>query len=247
MAFIQYAMQILFSLLMVSFLFIMLPRASASAGQDQRGARHAPGITDPPAAEGGRGAGLHRVQGRDFRLPGRGGTRHPRHLLQREAGGGHRDHRRHGLGQIDAGEPHPALLRRGIGEHPGGRRGHPGNGAGEAARQAGFVPQKAVLFNDTIANNIRYGTGGRHRPGGGASRGDRAGAGVHPGHAGRVPIGHCPGRHERVRRAEAAARHCPRPGEEARDLHIRRHFSALDFKTDARLRAALRRRPRRPR
>ncbi len=32
MAFIQYAMQILFSLLMVSFLFIMLPRASASVG-----------------------------------------------------------------------------------------------------------------------------------------------------------------------------------------------------------------------
>ena len=33
MAFIQYAMQILFSLLMVSFMFIMLPRASASAGR----------------------------------------------------------------------------------------------------------------------------------------------------------------------------------------------------------------------
>ena len=33
MAFLQYAMQILFSLLMVSFLFIMLPRAAASAGR----------------------------------------------------------------------------------------------------------------------------------------------------------------------------------------------------------------------
>ena len=33
MAFLQYAMQIMFSVLMVSFLFIMLPRASASAGR----------------------------------------------------------------------------------------------------------------------------------------------------------------------------------------------------------------------
>ncbi len=37
-AFLQYAMQILFSLLMVSMMFIMVPRASASADAHQRGA-----------------------------------------------------------------------------------------------------------------------------------------------------------------------------------------------------------------
>ena len=49
MAFLQYGMQILFSLLMVSFLFIMLPRASASAGRINEVLALNPGIKDPEA------------------------------------------------------------------------------------------------------------------------------------------------------------------------------------------------------
>ncbi len=57
MAFLQYAMQILFSLLMVSFLFIMLPRASASAGRINEVLSMVPGITRRRTRpQGGRGA-----------------------------------------------------------------------------------------------------------------------------------------------------------------------------------------------
>ena len=48
MAFLQYAMQILFSLLMVSFLFVMMPRASASAGSAAPPARCKYCSTRPP-------------------------------------------------------------------------------------------------------------------------------------------------------------------------------------------------------
>ena len=49
MAFLQYAMQILFSLLMASFMFIMLPRAQASAQRINEVLDTVPEITDPAA------------------------------------------------------------------------------------------------------------------------------------------------------------------------------------------------------
>lgn len=49
-AFLQYAMQILFSLLMLSMMFIMLPRASASADRINKVLDMAPEIVDPPQA-----------------------------------------------------------------------------------------------------------------------------------------------------------------------------------------------------
>jgi ATP-binding cassette subfamily B protein len=49
MAFLQYAMQILFSLLMASFMFIMLPRAQASAIRINEVLDTVPEITDPKA------------------------------------------------------------------------------------------------------------------------------------------------------------------------------------------------------
>ncbi len=80
-----------------------------------------PGIKDAETTRtGGRGARVHRVPQRHLRLPRSGGAGHHGHLLQREARGGHRHHRRHGLGQVDPREPHPALLRRGLRQHPRG-------------------------------------------------------------------------------------------------------------------------------
>ena len=104
----------------------------------------------------------------------------------------------------------------------------------------GFVPQKAVLFNDTIANNIRYGREDATdeevthaaktaqalefidaKPEGFGSVIAQAGANVSGGQKQRLSI------------ARALVR---KP-----EIYIFDDtFSALDFKTDARLRAALR-------
>lgn len=53
MAFIQYAMQIMFSLLMVSMMFVLIPRASASAVRINEVLDMQPEITDPEVKESG--------------------------------------------------------------------------------------------------------------------------------------------------------------------------------------------------
>ena len=158
MAFIQYAMQILFSLLMVSFLFIMLPRASASAGRINEVLALNPSIKDPARPlRNGQEHGHIEFRNVTFAYPGAeepavrdisfdakpgevtaiiGGTGSGKstlvNLIPRfydVASGGIL------VDGIDIRELEQETLR----------------------SRLGFVPQKAVLFNDTIANNIRYG------------------------------------------------------------------------------------------
>ncbi len=158
MAFIQYAAQILFSLLMVSFLFIMLPRASASSTRINEVLALSPGIRD---AQGARTAekehGHIEFRNVTFAYPGAeepalrdvsfnarpgevtaiiGGTGSGKSTLVNlvprfydVASGSIR------VDDVDIREMPQEGLR----------------------GKLGFVPQKAVLFNDTIANNIRYG------------------------------------------------------------------------------------------
>jgi ATP-binding cassette, subfamily B, multidrug efflux pump len=158
MAFIQYAMQILFSLLMVSFMFIMYPRAAASAGRINEVFALPPGITDAPrtrTAEGERG--YVEFRGVTFAYPGAeepairdisfsakpgevtaviGGTGSGKSTLVNlvprfyDAASGSIL-----VDGVDIREMEQEHLR----------------------KKLGFVPQKAVLFNDTIASNIRYG------------------------------------------------------------------------------------------
>lgn len=157
MAFIQYAMMILFSLVMLSMMFVMLPRAAASAARIQEVLEVSGSIhdTEQPLEPGQGGA----VQFRDvtFRYPGAeepvlrgisfeanpgevtaiiGGTGAGKstliHLIPRfydvEDG-------QVLVGGVDVRQMTQESLRAKI----------------------GFVPQKAVLFSGTIADNIRYG------------------------------------------------------------------------------------------
>ena len=160
MASLQYAIQILFAVFMVTAMFVMLPRAAASAerinevldvvARRQRSRRS----RGRPA----RPRGHVEFQDVTFQYPGRRGAGAVRRVVHGTAGRSDGDHRRHRLGQVDAGRPDPALLRR-------QRRAACSSTAWTCATCAqedlrariGFVPQKAVLFSGTIASNIRFG------------------------------------------------------------------------------------------
>jgi ATP-binding cassette subfamily B protein len=242
MAFIQYAGQILFSLLMVSFLFIMLPRASASAARINEVLALVPGIRDarePRTAEEEHGhiefrnvtfayPGAEEPALRDVSFSAKagevtaiiGGTGSGKstlvNLIPRfydVTSGSIR------VDDVDIREMPQERLR----------------------AKLGFVPQKAILFNDSIANNIGYGRDGATdkevahaaeiaqalqfilaMPDGFQSTIAQGGINLSGGQKQRIAI------------ARALVR---KP-----EIYIFDDtFSALDFKTDANLRAALRR------
>jgi ATP-binding cassette subfamily B protein len=239
----QYAMQILFAVFMVTAMFVMLPRASASAARIREVLDLEPEIADPTA-------GLRRTP---------------------VAGGGHVEFR-HVTFQYPGAEE-PALTGVSFTAHPGEITaivGGTGSGKSTLAgliprfydaidgqvlldgidvremaqadlrARIGFVPQTAVLFSGTVAANIRYG------------RDDASDDEVR--HAATVaqaidfieamperfasPISQgginlSGGQKQRLSIARAIVR---RP-----DVYVfDDSFSALDFTTDARLRAALR-------
>lgn len=169
MAFIQYAMQIMFSLIMVSMMFVLIPRASASAVRINEVLDMQPEIKDPGAAE-----------------------------LQNTASATHEDGRDALRGFVEfenvsfsyPGAEQPALSGISFSARPGEVTaiiGGTGSGKStllsmiprfydviegavrvdgvdvrdmtqeELRSKIGYIPQKAVLFTGTINDNIRYG------------------------------------------------------------------------------------------
>jgi ATP-binding cassette subfamily B protein len=245
----QYAFQILFSVFMVTAMFVMLPRASASAARISEVLDLEPEIADPVAGTnvdanlqarlpGGRG----HVEFRNvsFQYPGAeepaltgvSFTAHPGELTAIVGGTGSGKSTLAGLIPrfYDANEGQVLLDGVDIRTMP------------QAALRAriGFVPQTAVLFTGTVAANIRYGHEDasdeevRHAttvaqaldfveamPDQFASPVSQGGINLSGGQKQRLSI------------ARAIVR---RP-----DVYVfDDSFSALDFTTDARLRAALR-------
>ena len=158
MAFLQYAMQILFSVLMVSFLFIMLPRASASALRIHEVLEIAPEIRDTarprqPADERGH------IEFRNVTFSYPGAEEPALRGISFRAGPGEVTAI---IGGTGAGKSTLVNLIPRFYDVDSGSILVDGMDIREMAQESlrsrlGFVPQKAVLFNDTIANNIRYG------------------------------------------------------------------------------------------
>jgi ATP-binding cassette subfamily B protein len=238
----QYAMQILFAVFMVTAMFVMLPRASASAARISEVLDIEPEIADlaagrpRPVAAGGhlefRNVTFQYPGAEEPALTGVSFTAHPGEVTAIVGGTG-------------SGKSTLAGLIPRFYDAVGGQVLLDGVDLREVAQsdlraRIGFVPQTAVLFSGTVAANIRYG------------REDASDDEVR--HAADVaqavdfieampqqfasPISQgginlSGGQKQRLSIARAIVR---RP-----DVYVfDDSFSALDFTTDARLRAALR-------
>lgn len=243
MAFIQYAMQIMFSLLMFSMMFVMVPRAAVSAGRINEVLEKHPLVSDEAACgerEASRpAAGMLEFDNVSFSYPG----------AERPALSGISF-------RANPGEVTAVIGGTGSGKttliHMIPRFFDAASGAvridGKDAREwpqeelrsnIALVPQKSVLFTGSVADNIRYGKEDATEeeirkaaetaqaldfitamPEGFDSRIDQGGANLSGGQKQRLSI------------ARALVR---RP-----KLYLfDDSFSALDYKTDAKLRAAL--------
>ncbi len=242
MAFMQYAIQIMFSIIMVTILFIMIPRAQASAVRINEVLETAPEIFDPeqpqvPPAKQATvefrdvtfsypGAEEHEAALRDISFslrPGEftaiiGGTGSGKstliNLIAR-------------FYDVDSG----SVLVDGVDVRQMTQQ--------ELRSKIGFVPQTPVIFSGTIAENIRYGKAEASeeevRRAAEVAQAQEFISTMEDGFNAQIAQGGTNlsgGQKQRLSIARALVR---RP-----EIYILDDsFSALDFKTDARLRAAL--------
>jgi ATP-binding cassette, subfamily B, multidrug efflux pump len=241
MAFIQYAMQIMFSLMMVSMMFVMVPRASASAVRINEVLEMAPTVVDDQTPTRKLlTPGLIEFQNVTFSYPGAEQpalsnvtfTANPGEVTAIIGGTG--------SGKSTLLSLIPRFYDADAGSvRIGGMevRGLPQ----ELLRsQIGYVPQKAVLFSGTIGDNIRFGkedaTDEEIRHAAAIAQATEFIDGMPEGFDAVISQGGTNlsgGQKQRLSIARAVVR-------QPFIYLFDDSFSALDFKTDAKLRAALR-------
>lgn len=240
MAFIQYAMQIMFSIIMVTMIFIMIPRASASAERINEVLNMTPVINDPEqSAEVDGRRGFLEFDQVTFSYPGAEQPAIKNITFSAKPG-----EITAIIGGTGAGKSTMINMIPRFYDVESGAIRIDGIDVREMSQselrsKVGFVPQKAVLFTGTVADNIRYGLD------------DASDEQVQ--HAARIaqaedfiskmsegyqsPISQggtnvSGGQKQRLSIARALVR-------DAEIYIFDDSFSALDFKTDAKLRAAL--------
>lgn len=240
MAFIQYAMQIMFSLLMVSIIFVMLPRAAASAARINEVLTMKPELADPTVSKpAGKLHGTLEFDNVSFKYPGAeeyalkdiSFTAQPGEITAIIGGTGS------GKSTL------LAMIPRFYDVTEGSVRVN-GMDVRDVAQKElrskiGYVPQKAVLFTGTIADNIRYGkedaTEEEIRHAAEVAQAAEFISGMEDGYESMISQGGSNvsgGQKQRLSIARALVR---RP-----EIYVfDDSFSALDYKTDAKLRAAL--------
>ncbi len=157
-AFLQYAMQILFGLLMVSMMFIMLPRAAASADRINEVLEMEPEIKDAAQVkQAGAQQGYVEFQDVTFSYPGAEEPALSNIYFSAKPGEVTAI-----IGGTGAGKSTLVSLIPRFYDIDSGRILVDGVDIHEMAQEhlrakIGFVPQKAVLFSGTVAENIRFG------------------------------------------------------------------------------------------
>ncbi|HEX6555136.1 MAG TPA: ABC transporter ATP-binding protein [Ktedonobacteraceae bacterium] len=240
-AFLQYSMQILFSLLMVSMLFIFLPRAAAAATRINEVLAIEPEITDAEQVKRADDQqGYVEFQDVTFSYPG---AEKPAlsHISFSAAPGQVTAI----IGGTGAGKSTLVSLVPRFYDVDSGRVLLDGVDVREMSQaymraKIGFVPQKAVLFSGTIAENIRYGkedaTDEEVRHAADVAQASEFIQNMPDGFDSQIAQGGTNvsgGQKQRLSIARALVR---QP-----EIYVfDDSFSALDYKTDARLRSALR-------
>lgn len=240
MAFIQYAMQIMFSLLMVSMMFVMVPRASASAVRVNQVLDTVPEIKDPTNPKSPTGLrGLVEFQNVTFSYPGAeqpalnniSFTAKPGQVTAIVGGTGSGKSTMISLIPRFYDITSGSILIDGVDVRQMSQ---------ESLRaKIGFVPQSAVLFTGTIAENIRHGkidaSDAEVERAAEIAQANEFISGMPEGFNSVLAQGGTNvsgGQKQRLSIARALVR---RP-----EIYVfDDSFSALDFKTDAKLRAAL--------
>lgn len=251
MAFIQYAMQIMFSLIMLSFMFVMIPRAQVSSVRINQVLDMKPSIADAGGGETanatgiavaspGQRGGVVEFDRVTFSYPG----------AEMPALADISFHAAPGevtaiIGGTGAGKSTLVNLLPRFYDIDSGSIRIGGTDIRELPQQQlrsmiGLVPQKAVLFSGTVADNIRYGReAATDEQVASAARTAQAAEfidgleGRYDAHVEQGGSNLSGGQKQRLSIARALVR---RP-----DIYVfDDSFSALDYKTDARLRAALR-------
>ena len=158
MAFFQYAMQIMFSLLMATMLFIMIPRAQASAARINEVLAIEPEINDAAVTRNPRGLKGY-IEFQDVTFSYHGAEEPAVRNVSFSARPGEVTAI---IGGTGSGKTTLVNLIPRFYDVDGGRVLVDGVDIREMKQEElrsklGFIPQKAVLFSGTIADNIRYG------------------------------------------------------------------------------------------
>ncbi len=240
MAFLQYAMQIMFSLMMVSMMFVMVPRASASAVRINEVLTTEPVIHDATArANAGESKGVVRFDDVTFHYPGAENAALEKISFTANPGevtaiiGGTGSGKTTLLNLItrfyDVGEGSVTIDGQDVRKLP----------LEQLRSRIGLVPQKALLFTGTIADNIRFGkedaTEEEIAHAASIAQATEFISGMPDGYDSQIAQGGTNvsgGQRQRLSIARALVR-------KPRVYLFDDSFSALDFKTDAKLRAAL--------
>ena len=227
MASLQYAMQILFAVFMVTAMFVMLPRAAASAARINEVLDVGPGHHRPGRARSrpARSAVTSNSDNVTFQYPGAeepaltgvSFTALPGEVTAIIGGTG--------SGQVHAGRADPALLRRQRWPRARGRRRRARVAAGRiCARGSGSCRRRRCCSRAPSPSNIRFGRDDATDEDDPACRHGGAGRRVHRPHAGGLRVAGVAGRHQPLRRPEATAGDCagarPAPGH----LRLRRQL-----------------------
>lgn len=158
MAFIQYAMQIMFSLIMVSMMFVMIPRASVSAGRINEVLDTVAEITDPEHEKKPDGrSGYVAFQNVTFSYPGA-----EKPAISNVSFNANPGEVTAIIGGTGAGKSTLISLIPRFYDIDSGNILVDGVDVRDMTQEnlrakIGFVPQKAVLFTGSVAANIRYG------------------------------------------------------------------------------------------